>query len=219
MTATNDSANGKGPPSSKPALERSARPRAERREGNDSANRPKVKPGPKTAAARAAVSRNAVKHGLTSADPVIAGMEDDEEWYEFYRGIEEALAPEGRLEEALVERIALLAWRLRRVIRYEAAVTTRGVAATERNLAIGEAYAAGTLSTGDLPEMNPEYVAAHEEARMLPDADEIDKIIRYETHLHRQWLQTLHELEAIQARRRGEATYLARVDFNASPPA
>jgi hypothetical protein len=41
--------------------------------------------------------------------------------------------------------------------------------------------------------------------------------MRYETHLHRQWVQTLHELEALQQRRKGLPTHLARLDISASP--
>jgi len=48
--------------------------------------------------------------------------------------------------------------------------------------------------------------------RLLPDEPSLGKVIRYEAHLHRQLLQTLHELEAIQARRQGLRTPLARVD-------
>jgi hypothetical protein len=35
--------------------------------------------------------------------------------------------------------------------------------------------------------------------------------------LHRQYIQTLHELEAMQARRRGERTPLARLDITGAP--
>jgi hypothetical protein len=45
----------------------------------------------------------------------------------------------------------------------------------------------------------------------------IDRIMRYEAHVHRLLVSTIHELEAHQARRRGERTPLARVDFS-SPP-
>jgi hypothetical protein len=41
--------------------------------------------------------------------------------------------------------------------------------------------------------------------------------MRYEAHLHRQYIQTLHELEALQARRRGERTPLARLDITGAP--
>ncbi len=41
--------------------------------------------------------------------------------------------------------------------------------------------------------------------RMLPPADEMEKISRYEVHLNRQFTSTLRELEALQARRQGQA--------------
>ncbi len=37
--------------------------------------------------------------------------------------------------------------------------------------------------------------------RTLPNPLDLDKVMRYETHLHRQMTQTLHELEAMQERR------------------
>ncbi len=46
-------------------------------------------------------------------------MEKVEDWEEHRTGILESLQPEGHLEEVLAERVALLAWRLHRVIRYE----------------------------------------------------------------------------------------------------
>lgn len=41
--------------------------------------------------------------------------------------------------------------------------------------------------------------------------------MRFEAHLHRQLLQTLHELEARQARRQGEQAPLARLDVQGVP--
>lgn len=48
--------------------------------------------------------------------------------------------------------------------------------------------------------------------RLLPDESTLEKVVRYEAHLNRQLNQTLHELEALQARRQGGVTPLARVD-------
>jgi hypothetical protein len=53
---------------------------------------------------------------------------------------------------------------------------------------------------------------------LLPDEAGLGKITRYEAHLQRQLIQTMHELEAIQDRRRGRAAPLARVDLNMDPP-
>ena len=48
--------------------------------------------------------------------------------------------------------------------------------------------------------------------RVLPDDKTLEKIQRYEAHLTRQFNQTLHELEALQARRLGGHVPLARLD-------
>jgi hypothetical protein len=173
--------------------------------------------GPNTEAGRAVASRNALKHGMTSNSPVMA-MERESEWRHHFDGIIASLAPEGMLEEAFAERVALLLWRLDRVAHYETAVLNRQVIQTESDLATADAYLDGTLSKGELPEVDPDDVATHQHTRVIPGGDAAEKIMRYETHLHRLWVQTLHELEALQARRRGERTHLARLDIS-SPPA
>ena len=47
--------------------------------------------------------------------------------------------------------------------------------------------------------------------RMLPDADTVQKVVRYEGHLSRQLFQTLHELQRLQAARSGQAIPLPGV--------
>ncbi len=75
--------------------------------------------GPKTIAGRTRTKVNALKHGLTAAQITIFD-EHPEDFENFHNGLTEALVPEGALEEQLVERIAVCAWRLRRVFRIEA---------------------------------------------------------------------------------------------------
>ena len=48
--------------------------------------------------------------------------------------------------------------------------------------------------------------------RLLPDEKTLEKIARYEAHLSRQLYKALHELEALQTKRAGEAAPLARLD-------
>src|SRR5579883_3045176 len=83
--------------------------------------------GPTTEAGKAAVALNPVRHGLTAVTPVIAG-EDPGEWDAHRAATVAALAPCGHLEYALADRAAALLWRLGRVVRYEAAVTSAGIA-------------------------------------------------------------------------------------------
>jgi len=111
------------------------------------------------------------------------------EWATYRTAILEALAPAGPVETALAERVAAAFWRLRRVTAYEEA-------------AIAERQDLTTAS-----------------ARWLPHPLDIDKIIRFEAHLSRQLYQARHELEAMQAARRGQRTPLLRVDVHHEPEA
>src|ERR687898_2958946 len=85
--------------------------------GNDSSSL--AKGGPATEEGKEVVRWNATQHGIRSPAPVVPGVEKKEEWEKHRDGILESLQPEGHLELVLAERVALLSWRLNRVIRYE----------------------------------------------------------------------------------------------------
>ncbi|MBI5284754.1 MAG: hypothetical protein HY874_06635 [Chloroflexi bacterium] len=69
---------------------------------------------------------NALRHGVTSTAPVIPGVESAEEWEAHREAVAAALAPQGAIESILAERIALLAWRIQRVARYECSAIAAG---------------------------------------------------------------------------------------------
>ena len=50
--------------------------------------------------------------------------------------------------------------------------------------------------------------------RLLPNEKTLEKVARYEAHLSRQLYKAMHELEALQVRRRGGAAPLARLDVD-----
>jgi hypothetical protein len=75
--------------------------------------------GPNTEEGKEVVRWNATRHGISSPAPVVPGLEKMEDWQEHRDGILENLSPVGQLEINLTERVALLSWRLHRVIRYE----------------------------------------------------------------------------------------------------
>ncbi|HXQ53324.1 MAG TPA: hypothetical protein VN802_19690 [Stellaceae bacterium] len=76
--------------------------------------------GPKTAAGKAASSRNAFRHGLAAA-LVVSYDENPDEFERFFDEIRTAYAPADAVEDGLVERIVHGSWRLRRVWRAEVA--------------------------------------------------------------------------------------------------
>jgi hypothetical protein len=53
--------------------------------------------------------------------------------------------------------------------------------------------------------------------RLLPDDKTLEKVARYEAHLSRLLYKAMHELEALQTRRRGGAAPLARLDVDGLP--
>ena len=75
--------------------------------------------GPASDEGKAIVAANATRHGLLSWRPVLPEVEREEDWHEHLRRTLESLGPQGQVETALAERVALLLWRLNRVVRYE----------------------------------------------------------------------------------------------------
>ena len=74
--------------------------------------------GPQTAEGKAAVSQNAVKHGLFAAEAVIS-VENPADYEAFHDQYLAELTPIGMVESMLAERIISLAWRLQRAVRMQ----------------------------------------------------------------------------------------------------
>ncbi len=91
--------------------------------------------GPRTGHGKAFSRVNALKHGMLAREVVLRGRLDGEEEREFHAiccRYCDYYAPEGPLEEMLVERIATSYWRLHRVIIAERGEITRTVNQTRR---------------------------------------------------------------------------------------
>ncbi len=79
--------------------------------------------GPVSPAGKATVARNAVRHGLLARQPVLSG-EDLGAFHELRDGIQASLRPSGGLEQALVDRVVSIVWRLQRLTIIEAGILT-----------------------------------------------------------------------------------------------
>ena len=86
------------------------------------------KRGPNTKAGKTVAARNSTSHGITSPNPVIPGMETEQEWQAHLDGVRESLDPRGHLESELAGRIALCLWQLKRVTRHTVALTAGAIA-------------------------------------------------------------------------------------------
>lgn len=172
--------------------------------------------GPKTKEGKAVVSRNAVKHGVLSTTPVL-DIEDPAEWDTHLRGMIESLQPEGHHETVLVHNIATYQWRKSRVVRYETEMISLYTDYEPEREILQLANAKSSReAVGLLREANRDrrqFIAA----RLIPGEMTGPMIMRYEAHLHRLYIQTLHELEAAQTRRKGGTSPLARIDVTGAP--
>jgi len=134
--------------------------------------------GPRTPAGKQRSRLNALKHGILAKAVVIQGGPGRERRAEFDQlllAFWQHYAPQGPIEEMLVERMATLKWRLARVYRSE-----RGEIAS--NLAL-----------------DPDEVS---ESDYLPGSMVSDRLVRYETMLERAFYRALTELERLQRSRR-----------------
>lgn len=90
--------------------------------------------GPKSPAGKAVSSRNATRHGLLAASPVLPGLESERVWqrhlHEFFR----VYTPVGYCEQFCVTQMANISWRLGRIGRFEAQVAADSIAATAQDL-------------------------------------------------------------------------------------
>ena len=77
--------------------------------------------GPRTNEGKAKSSQNALKHGLSARHALLAG-EDPNEYRRLRQGLIAEFSPQSALESELVERVASMLWRLRRIARFEVAV-------------------------------------------------------------------------------------------------
>lgn len=131
--------------------------------------------GPRTPEGKRSSSRNATRHGLLSRQPLLDG-EDRAEYEALLARLLDELAPASVHEELLVDDIAGLVWRLRRLSRVEAALFSLGIPtaveralseAGERRHGIGAAFASQAPAFGTLSRY--EVTMANRLRRLLDD--------------------------------------------------
>ncbi len=180
--------------------------------------------GPRTAAGKLTSSKNAAKHGLLSRDVVLPN-EDAEEFAKFCADLRDQLSPVGHLEQILVDKIAVSAWRLGRIHRIEASVfayhmsSLRGdQARTEANTCrstLEELMIKQTVIDELRHEQSLSKAAEADSARdneLLGGAfirgtegsDSFSKLSRYETAIERGLFRAMHELQRLQTARAGQ---------------
>ncbi len=123
--------------------------------------------GPKTEEGKEVVRWNATRHGIRSPAPVVQGLERAEDWEEHRDGVLESLFPEGHLESVLAERVALLSWRLHRVLRYETESIALYQEKAEDDLADRRGFGSHVLGAAHPEDVRSNLKAARSDYRLL----------------------------------------------------
>ena len=141
--------------------------------------------GPRTAEGKQRSSQNALKHGLCALDPLIPG-EDPDAFQQHFCEIELDLQPASAIESNLVEQIADISWRLKRLSRIEAAVIT----------AFYDATAEQPHNQGNHTDQLLGKALAHHNR-----LDALNRLSRYEAQLSRRYHRALKEFRDTRQRR------------------
>jgi hypothetical protein len=143
------------------------------------------------------------KHGLTGR--IYLFNEAEKSAYdELYRGLKEALAPLGALEEELIKDLVDDRWRMNRASCLESVIFSEGA----------EKFAASSEATGD-----PDIDLALSEGRVWQaEAKNLNLLSLYTSRFHRRFEKNMAELRSLQAERKAaleqaieEATLLSHL--------
>jgi len=132
--------------------------------------------GPRTELGKRRSSRNATKYGFYSKDLLLKG-ESAAQFLDLLHGLREYFQPQGTAEEILVDRLATLWWRGRPVVKAESAEIK------------------DDIGSG---------VFADQEALLVPVGVNLDRRLRFEVHLSREFARTLNQLLELQRIRKGK---------------
>ncbi len=153
--------------------------------------------GPRTSEGKAAVSQNAVKHGLLARQDVISSESQAD--FDLYR--EQLLAeltPVSPMESMLAERIVTLSWRLKRVCRIQnQAIDALNAANTSSPLA---KLTQSLLFKGqDLPPSTsaPHLALGRLAIKDFANARVLDRLLMYERRIEHSLYRTILELQRL----------------------
>jgi hypothetical protein len=164
--------------------------------------------GPRTAEGKAAVSQNAVKHGLLARQDIIRG--EDQEEFELYR--EEMfweLEPVGTMECRLAERIVSLAWRLRRAERIQNEAFD-ALLAKDMSSPLARLTQSLRSKGADQPPDDPDgcdgdLALGRTVVRDFSSARVLDRLLMYERRIESSLYRTMAELRKLKRAEKSEA--------------
>ena len=156
--------------------------------------------GPRTTEGKAAVSQNAVKHGLLTRQDVISSESQAD--FDLYRDqILTELAPASPMESMLAERIVSLSWRLKRVCRIQNQ-TIDALSTPDTSGPLARLTQSLFSKDRDLPQDLPSESAPNLPLGRLAikdfsNARVLDRLLMYERRLENSLYKTILELQRL----------------------
>jgi hypothetical protein len=171
--------------------------------------------GPKTPEGKAAVAKNAIRHGLLSRACLMLG-ENAALLKELRAELRAAYAPAGSIEDLLVDQLVSVVWRMRRAQAMEAGALAEPfmdgmmkVGKMDQKRLVDRTFGADVASKPQ--DVILEGAASGAAMRREDTAAAFERAARYGTALERSLFRTLHELERVQASRKGQHVPLPAV--------
>jgi hypothetical protein len=165
--------------------------------------------GPKTPEGKAAVARNAIKHGLLARDLVLPG-EQRQDCEAVFAALAQDLQPAGATEEFLVQQMASAQWRLQRFTRIETGLLDYSMTRLLKN----------ERRDGEEPEdPTPEEQYQHD-TLIMGNAfswEDFWKVARYENQIRRSFYKALEELRRLRLKPLGPGESPACPDVQPTP--
>jgi hypothetical protein len=203
--------------------------------------------GPKTPSGKGRASKNSLRHGLTAKQFVLWPTDEPQAWAELRKNVISYYMPETVLEEIFVDRIVKALIDSSHAEQLEVAIVSDGTISQLAGRALITAKATEHGATENLEEMNaaldeleppeaegepsrgkhadepratnPPRLPRRTVENFVGNLDSLGLINRYHSRSDSQLYRAKHELERLQAARRGqELIPPAIVDFNLNDP-
>jgi hypothetical protein len=162
--------------------------------------------GPRTSEGKAAVSHNAVKHGLSAHQAVISSESQAD--FDLYRDqLLAELAPASPMESMLAERIVSLSWRLKRVCRIQnQTIDALNAPKTSSPLTklTQSMFFKGQAPPAEPSESAPELTLGRLAIKDFSNSRVLDRLLMYERRIEHSLYKTLLELQRLRLMRKLE---------------
>jgi hypothetical protein len=161
--------------------------------------------GPRTVEGKAAISQNAIKHGLGAESDVISS-ENEADFDLYRRQLLDELAPVSPMESMLAERIVTLSWRLKRAGRFQNQaidyLNSKDSSDPLKKLthSLFRSIAGETIS--DVNNSNGELALGRLAVKDFSDARVLDRLLMYERRLEHSLYRTILEFQRLNIARR-----------------